>query len=671
MKKTLSVFLALLMLLSLSLGAMASEGDKDGGTPATTGDKDAGTPAAETEEETEAGPTSVIVLTDAGEDFSQELTEGFDLTYFDGGEKTADGIGGFMFTAASNNVNLLYSELSEDTGTFYTIGGTDVNLTVADTDAAVTPLAADWVARYSDGYNSAVILSADSDESCEPVISAKGYTYLNILNTLIYAEGSSRSAMYSDVVGGTTVAGPGAGVGGMSSGSETSVVVIAGSLLETTGTDSVSGAISVGDSGGRARGIQPQGKSITYLYNSAIVSHTWGAWSTDSARQALDLIAYQSMGYSQNGYGAYADTSCRLFMYGSEVLGSSDGIVASNDGEIYAVSSACEASTTELRALMERTSSTRDLSWADYFDESYAADEVSESAIGGGNTAVQFHMPDQGGSGARNTKKATLYMQGGTLFTDEGLLSGENSAYNARYAGACIVTKSTQANILLDGVTMESYSGVLFHSMINSDSNVNNIADGDEAPGTDATFRSMDVRGDIVNDDYQRAMRLTLDGTTLTGAIYSNTWEDWNALCETEFDGEYILNADGYETVWGVELTLENGSVWNVTEISVVTALNIGEGCVVNGIVTDNGDGTITVEPLDGVSYEETEDVSVTLNGAEIGSFGSESEDGSYNFDVGSLLGMLGIGLDYNEETGDLTITDNFGILEAMADAEG
>ena len=660
MKKFLSVLLALLMLLSLSAGALAAEGDKADAAP--------GAEDTSAEAETEAAPTSAIVLTDAGEDPAQELAEGYELTYFAGGAKTADGIGGFMFTADSNNVNLLYSELSDDTGAFYTIGGAAANLTAEDTGAPVTALAADWVARYSAGYDSAVVLLADSDADCEPVISAKGYTYLTILNTLIYAEGSSRSALYSDVVGGTTVAGPGAGGGG-TGGSETPVVVIAGSLLETTGTDSVSGAISVGDSGGRARGIQPQGKSVTYMYNSAIVSHTWGAWSTDSARQALDLIAYQSLGYSQNGYGAYADTSCRLFMYGSEVLGSSDGIVASNDGEIYAVSSACETGTTELRALMARTSSTRDLSWADYFDQSYAAADVTESAIGGGNTAVQFHMPDQGGSGARNTKKATLYMQGGTLFTDESLLSGENTAYTARYAGACLVTKSTQANILLEGVTLQSYSGELFHSMINSDTNVNNIADGDEAPGTDITLRSMDARGDIVNDDYQRAVRLTLDAATLTGAIYSNTWADWNAFCEAEGLSGYILNPDGYETVWGVELTLENGAVWNVTETSVITALTVGEDCVVNGTVTDNGDGTLTVAPLEGADYGGAEDISVSLNGADLGTLGT-GEDGAYNLDVGALLGMLGIGLDYNEETGDLTITDNFGLLQAMAAAE-
>ena len=574
MKKFLAIMMALALVMSLGVSGFAC-----------------GEASAELTVVEDTGPKAAIVITDEGEDPTQEQADGFALTHFPGGKKTDTGISGFLFTSDSSDTALYYTARTEDKGEFYTIGGNGGN--IALDEYPVSPEAVTWLSDLGiTAFDSAAVLGDDQlADSCPPVISSKGYSYLNIDGTLILADGASRSAFYADISDGSTVAGP---LSAMARGSESGIVVVRNSLLETTGGGNVVGEVSVGNSGGRARGIQPQGKSLIYLYDSAIVSRTWGAWSTDSAKGSLDFVAHRSMALSQGGYGAYADTSCHLFLYGSTSIGSSDGITASNNGEIYAVASDNTMNDIELRALMGKTG-TRDVSWQDYdTTEGPALDSV----IKGGQTAVQFHMPDMGGSGARNGNKATLYMDGGALITDESLLIDNIAAYNMRYAGACLVTKSTQVNALLDGTTMESWSGVLIHSMINSDSVANNIADGDVAVGSDYTLRNMDVTGDIVNDDYQRAMRVTLENTALTGAIYSNTCEDWNALSDAEFDGNYKLNPDGYDTIWGVELTLTDGAVWNVTDTSVVTALVVSDGCTVNGTITENADGTITVEPL-------------------------------------------------------------------------
>ncbi len=576
MKKFMALLLALALMLSLGVSGFASAGAS-------------GEASAEVAEDT--GPKAVIVLGDEGEMPDEEQTENFELSYFPGGEKTEDGISGFAFTSDRSDAALYYSARTEDGSDFYTIGGDGENVSPADYDVSEPAVA--WLAdRGVTAFDSTIVLGDDAlADSCPPVISSKGYSYLLVDGTLLLADGASRSAIYADISDGSTVAGP---QSAMARGSEGGTVIIRDSLLETTGGGDVSGEISVGNSGGRARGIQPQGKTLLYLYDSAIVSRTWGAWSTDSAKGSLDLIAYRSMALSQSGYGAYADTSCHLFLYGSTAIGSSDGITASNNGEIYAVRSDNTMTDIELRALMNKTG-TRDVSWQDY---DAASGEPVESVLCGGQAAVQFHMPDMGGSGARNGNKATLYMDGGSLITDESLVKDGIAAYNARYAGACLVTKSTQVNALLDGVIMDSWSGVLIHSMINSDSVANNIADGDEAVGSDYVLKNMAVSGDIVNDDYQRAMRVTLDNTALTGAIHSNTCDDWNRLSDEQFDGRYKLNPDGYETIWGVELTLANGAVWTVTADSVLTGLTIGEGCTVNGTVTENADGTISVSPL-------------------------------------------------------------------------
>lgn len=573
MKKLLSILLTLALVLSLGVLGYAS---------------------GEASAEEDTGPKAVLVFGDDGEDTENEQTEGFDLRFYDGGALTETGIRGFLFTSDSSDAALLYAEPTVEPGLTYTLGGDAANYDLADYPGSAEAVA--FLRSVGVDTADSVILLGDDQaaDSCPPVISAKGWTNLTIEGVALLAEGAARSAFYSDVSGGSTVPGPGSGG---AQGSETPVVIVSNSLLETTGGASVDGEISVGSSGGRARGIQPQGKSVTYLYNSAIVSRTWGAWSTDSARQGLDLVAWRSLGLSQGGYGAYADTSCHVFLYGSTLIGSSDGIVASNNGEIYVTSSDDTTNTTELRAVMNKTTSTRDLSWED----NGASGEPMDSVIKGGQTAIQFHMPDLGHSGAKNQTQGTLYMKGGALVTDESLINGgfdSIAAYNQHYAGACLVTKSAQTNALFCGTTMDSWNGVLIHCMINSDSNVNNIADGDETIGSTVTMQNMDVAGDIVHDDYQRELYLNLDNTTLTGAIYSNTCEDWNALCEAEFDGEYILNPDGYETWWGVTVNLANGAVWNVTETSVVTDLIINDGCTVNGVITENENGTLTIAPL-------------------------------------------------------------------------
>ena len=581
MKKLFCILLALCLVLSLGTAGLASgeaSGDSSG------------------EASAEASiPEAAIVLDDDGEEPELERAYGYDLSYFAGGDKVENTIRGFRFTSDSSEIAFFYSEPTENAQS-YTIGGDAANIALDEYD--VTETARDFLAGVGvESFDSAIVLGDNAKaDACPPVISAKGWTDVTVEGTLILANGAGRSAFYTDVSGGSTVPGPGS-VGG-AQGSETPTVIVRNSLLETTGGGDIAGEISVGGSGGRARGVQPQGKSITYLYNSAIVSRTWGAWSTDSARQGLDFVAWRSLGLSQGGYGAYADTSCHVFLYGSTLIGSSDGIVASNNGEIYVTNSADETNTTELRARMGRTSNVRDLCWT---DNDAAADDVMDSVVMGGQAAVQFHMPDMGHSGARNQTQATLYMNGGALRTDESLIKGGFdgiAAYNRHYAGACLVTKSAQVKAVLDGTEMDSWRGVLIHTMINSDSNVNSIADGDETIGSDITLLNMDVTGDIVHDDYQRELYLTLDNTTLTGAIYCNTCEDWNALCDAEFDGNYILNPDGYDTWWGVTLTLSGNAVWNVTDTSVVTDLIINDGAVVNGVISENADGTLTIAPL-------------------------------------------------------------------------
>ena len=101
--------------------------------------------------------------------------------------------------------------------------------------------------------------------------------------------------------------------------------------------------------------------------------------------------------------------------------------------------------------------------------------------------------------------------------------------------------------------------------------------------------------------------------------LMDSTW----ALTEDESEAAYIhfteftmneyfclgqvLNHLYYNGESTLDVTVEAGSVWNVTAPSLITSLS-GEGTV-NGVVRDNGDGTLSVYPApekdaDGVNVD-------------------------------------------------------------------
>ena len=103
-------------------------------------------------------------------------------------------------------------------------------------------------------------------------------------------------------------------------------------------------------------------------------------------------------------------------------------------------------------------------------------------------------------------------------------------------------------------------------------------------------------------NNHEEALPNSLD--TNFSSTKSNTNE---ALEEEEF--EDLCVDDSYETHHGISLSLQDGSVWNVTEESVLSRLTVGEGCTVNGVITVDGEtaaaqegeftGNIVVSPAE------------------------------------------------------------------------
>ena len=129
---------------------------------------------------------------------------------------------------------------------------------------------------------------------------------------------------------------------------------------------------------------------------------------------------------------------------------------------------------------------------------------------------------------------------------------------------------------------------------------MNAVPDGEEYPGIRVNMKNMNIEGDIIHEDYQRRLILTLSAAKYEGAANEYDCAHWNEVSKEEgFEG-YCLDRS-YNTHHGLEIVLENGSVWKVTKESSLTRLFLGEGCRILGRVFINGKET---EPSYGKSYE-------------------------------------------------------------------
>jgi hypothetical protein len=119
----------------------------------------------------------------------------------------------------------------------------------------------------------------------------------------------------------------------------------------------------------------------------------------------------------------------------------------------------------------------------------------------------------------------------------------------------------------------------------------------------DVTLDNATLTG-VVSTSY--AQHCDGDGNPIGGQFFFNkTGEPQDGTAENTFDyltSGRVVNTVAYNGIGRMNVTLENGSVWNVTGTCILNSLTIGDGCTVNGTITENADGTITVAPLDAVT---------------------------------------------------------------------
>ena len=479
---------------------------------------------------------------------------------------------------------------------------------IADTDGIVTIFGF----SYESGDYSDTLLSASNSD-----VTLTGANITLDVDEAISGSESAGTAAYVDsgmlTISDSTIEVDGAGrytvaaTGTATMIVEDSVIVAGGDAGANGNTAAVSEPAS--NAGllisGNSRANFSVGQTHTFYYDSLCVTDGWAALSTDSATgSGLEFVGVNTEALAlHGGYGIYADTNCRDYLYGSTLVSAEIGGIISNNGAITV------GSTTDAE-----TATTQDGNSALAYHDGETGEDVRTTIIAGRND-FQLHSPDMMGEG-NSDYTASLSLSHTELITDDSIngdgceyisdVNGETyiiqatedyadkygdavGAYIDYVTGAAILVKSTSADITLDDVTVQSSTGVALMTALNSDS-MSRYLKQDVGDGVNVTVTDSTIDGDFVHDDYQRNMSIVLDNSTLNGGVSYSTVDEWNDIWAdyaSDVSAYWVnLAPNTYITdLHKTHLSLENGSVWNVNADSELTVLTVSTDSTVNGVI--------------------------------------------------------------------------------------
>lgn len=345
------------------------------------------------------------------------------------------------------------------------------------------------------------------------------------------------------------------------------------------------------------------GSCVTYN-NSVVVSQGWGALSTDSDSlytswdDPTELHINDSyIGVITSGYGAYSDGGAEDYFTGSVIDVPDYAAVETGAGVVSFVD--CYLNVGMYGVMTHSGNSVGDI----IFQNSEL--HVGEAAVMLRDTANKVLIDNCtiafDGTYTMDAEKAAEWgVDMADLDAQFGTVNGvdENYVHTAYRSGDsnCIV-KLIHNSDSGSGTENSGAAPVVTIKDSVMEGNILNTAamEGDEYTATSGPA------GEGVRTP--RSLEVTLDGSDITGAISlgQDTWE------VTHFaSGNTASQEIGYaaatelgmfcEEGYGLSLSLQNGSVWNVTETSYLTELNVDESSTVNGVITEAAGGFI-VEP--------------------------------------------------------------------------
>lgn len=617
-------------------------------------------------------------------------------------------------------------EASGETSSAVSVYTVDGELIQAEEDESVYTITIEPTITSEDGVTVIDGLEMSIDDFTANGLSVSGsddVVYLKnaVIDKLVTSEISGTSGGYiAGTVGGTlyiqdsilTENGRG-GVGGnytvyASAGN----LVVENSSIIQLGEDEGGYTSSIGEPGsnggllvyGTARANMSIGTSHTYYFYSYVETEGWAAMSTDAGR-GVEFYSYCSTARAVNGgYGIYADNGCYDYIYGTTLLGAEMGAIIAGGGEVHIYGSdSADETVTDMMDITEPTSGVRSLVVAN-------------------RTGIMIHSPDESHSGDNGNSTASVFSASETDFVmtddmnaywesnefyDGETWEPEYQDYAEKYdvavgeyiefiRGAAILVKSISASIDLDDVTFTLENGTygnnaIIMTVINSDQNGRWVQSGqaiDDIQGTVANISNSTISGDFKNYDYQRKLTVNFDAVDWTGASY--TWDAetfnsiWSEECLAADSCLWILDSESYITdvTMGTYLTFTNGSVWNVTDESVLAYLAWDDTCTINGTVTVDGEevtepgeyeGVIVVTPAEasGEASGETEvsseadmvaataEYEITVNGVTAVASYQDTDDGTsevkgfiITFDGREIEGVINMGV-WTASSGD------------------
>lgn len=277
-------------------------------------------------------------------------------------------------------------------------------------------------------------------------------------------------------------------------------------------------------------------KAQAFYINSEVNSKNWAALSTDAATMVtepgqteLSVYAYGSTARTlEGGYGTYSDLFCNVYFYGSSLNSAEIAIISGTYGAVTLGTIGDGEANKTMAAQLAAS------------DKNAWIDKGTGSVITGGRNAFMIHSvnlpPYWSNKGYSKEEIPFLYgkisIHGSTLATDLSLdkkvkYPAEKQEYIDHHSGSVILVKSANTDIILDKATVKADkkgTRALIHAVINNDTMfMTKVPDGTIYPGVKVSMKDMKVEGDILHEDNQRDMRLSLTEASLKGRIISGT----------------------------------------------------------------------------------------------------------------------------------------------------
>lgn len=586
LSKILALALALAMLLSL--GAFASGEASGESSEAVAGSAPPPPPSAMAQNAEDMKNTAALWLYDGetGSDEPAVQAGGISANAITGTIAGYDGIGDWDGSATFGHYGVV---LSSEEETPFVIGGAE---DLYEVDGV--------------GYNTVIVLGAEDRDEENALIPGQTRDYKDA------QEGAEGAGVYADVpsllVDNAYIYTAGYGRSAIHTKTDTEKTVIRDSAIIAVGSEgrdsSAPGAIMMYASS-RPLLIESSGK--TYIYNSDVISSDWGVYSLDGCYGAdVYIVNDYSLntvgGYSMYALGFAAGQENSTYFYGSYAASAQYGTILCAAGRTYAGA----LTDTPAEALAELGDSglgntTLKNGW---------------SYIGGNENAVTMQA-DMSGAEIVGILDATHTIfdtanvadrDGNALDDTLDLYDYKNdAAYGAAHYflnyihGAVFAIRSENVDMTLDDCVVTAADDVAIQSVIGYDNMAANIKvpDGTEYHGHDIVIRDMDLNGDILHEDYQRKMILSLENADLCGAVVSGTCAAWNRNIAayvdagwTEYDEQLGHTKDtvvatlcpdaSYETIWGVRMSVDADSTWMVTGDSSLYRLSVADGAVIS-----------------------------------------------------------------------------------------